>query len=159
VSLSKSDSCVFLWIISSIRMLFFISENHVFLYVVIPLISGFSITNNDLYQKLCTMALVTHWSSLASNALFIWQHVAADLMFLNAMTFLKLLSLSIAFGNYLMWMVMIWMIWNLIPHQTPVTLQVVGVDPKSYFNSDMLLYMKFKMLSKNWILKFEGFVL
>jgi hypothetical protein len=35
-----------------------------------------------------------------------------------------------------------------------MTLKVVGVDPKSYFNSDMLLHMKFKMLSKT---EFWGF--
>ena len=33
---------------------------------------------------------------------------------------------------------------NVSPHQTPVTLKVVGVDPKGYTNSDMMLYIKLK---------------
>jgi hypothetical protein len=36
-----------------------------------------------------------------------------------------------------------------------MTLKVVGVDPKRYFNSDMLLYMKFRMLST---VEYRGFV-
>ncbi len=43
---------------------------------------------------------------------------------------------------------------GILPYQTPVTLKVMGVDPKRYFNSDMLLHMKFKMLSKT---EFWGF--
>jgi hypothetical protein len=39
---------------------------------------------------------------------------------------------------------------ELEPHlakQSPVKLKVVGVDPKSYFDFDMLLYTNFRMLS------------
>jgi hypothetical protein len=72
---------------------------------------------------LCIMALVIRWSSLALNVLSIWQHVATDLMLLNAMTYLKLLSLSISFRNYIMWMVIIiWMSWNLTSSNTSETL-------------------------------------
>ena len=67
-----------------------------------PLISGFSITINELHQKLCIMALVIRKSSLASVVLSILQQITTYLMFLNAMTYLKLMSLSIAFRNYLM---------------------------------------------------------
>jgi hypothetical protein len=69
--------------------------------VVIPLFSGYSVISNQLHQNVCIMALVIRRSSLASNVLSIWQH-ATELMFLNAMTYLKLLSLSIAFRNYVM---------------------------------------------------------
>ena len=53
--------------------------------VVIPLFSGFSITSNEFHQKLCIMALVIRWSSLASIILFIWQQVAINLIFQSAM--------------------------------------------------------------------------
>jgi hypothetical protein len=84
--------------------------------VVVPLISGFPIASNELHLKLCTMAVVTRWSSLASNVIYMWRHIATDLMFLVDMTYLKLLSLSIAFRKYLIWMVIISMIWN---HTSP----------------------------------------
>jgi len=58
--------------------------------------------SNKQHQKLCTIALVIRRSNLASVVLYIWQQIATDLMFLNAMTYLKLLSLNIAFRNYLM---------------------------------------------------------
>ena len=71
--------------------------------VVVPLIFGFiSNTSNELHQKLCIIALVIRLSILASTVISIWQQVAIDLMFLNAMTYLKLFSISIAFRNYLM---------------------------------------------------------
>ena len=58
------------------------------------------------------MVFVLRWYRLASASLSIWQHVAIDLMSLNAMTYLKLVYLSIASSNYLMWMVIIWLSWN-----------------------------------------------
>ena len=139
-------------------MLIYISEIKAFFgidNVAIPLFSGFSITSNELHQKLCIKSLVIRWSSLASTILFIWQQVAIDLMFQNAMTYIKLLSLSIAFRNYLMWMVIIWMCWTLTS-PTPVILKAVGVASKSYFNSDMLLHMKIRMLNKSWILTWNS---
>ncbi len=65
-----------------------------------------------------------------------------------AMTYLQLLSLCIAFIKF-GWV-------GSLPYQTPVTLKVVGADPKSYFNSDILLYMEFRMLSTT---EYRGFVL
>ena len=99
------------WMVSSIRRLICILKIKAFFgigNVVVPLIYGFSIISNEL-QKLITMALVIRWSSLALTVLSIWEQVATDLMFLNAMTYLKLIYLSIAFRNYLMWMVIILM--------------------------------------------------
>ena len=117
---------ILLWMVSSIRMLICISKIKAIFFtdnVVVPFICVFSITNNELHQKLCIMALVIRWSSLALNVLSIWQHVATDLMLLNAMTYLKLLSLSISFRNYIMWMVIIiWMSWNLTSSNTSETL-------------------------------------
>ena len=46
-------------------------------------------TSNELHLKLCTMALVTRRSSLASVILSIWHHIAAYLMFLNRYDLLK----------------------------------------------------------------------
>ena len=91
--------------VSSIRMsicafeikAFFCIDN-----VVVPLFSYFSITSNELHHKLCIMAFVVRRSSIASAILFIWHQVATGEMFLNAMTHLKLLSLGIAFINYLL---------------------------------------------------------
>jgi len=137
--------------VNSIRILRCIFEIKAFFgidNVVVPLIYVFSMTSNELHQKLCIMALVIRWSSLASTILSIWQQVVIDLMFLNGMTYLKLLSLSIAFRNYPMWKAIIyWMSWKLTSPNTSDQ-KNVGVDPKSYFNFDMLLYMKFRMSSK-----------
>jgi hypothetical protein len=106
------------WMVSFIRILIYISEITLYRKYKIPLFSGFSITNNELHQKLCTKTLVIRWYSLASNFLSIWQHVATDFMFLNAKTYLKVVSRSFAFRNYLMWMVIFWMSWNLISPNT-----------------------------------------
>ena len=79
----------------------------------------FFATSNELHQNLCIMALVMRWSSLASKILSIRHQVAIDSMFLYyAMTYLRLLSLSIAFGKWLMWMVIIWMSWTLTSPNT-----------------------------------------
>ena len=111
-----------LWILSSIRMLIFISENHEFFWFrqwrrSIDLWVVFD-TSNELHQKLCMMALVLRWSSLALNILSIWQQIAIDSMFLYAMIYLRLLPLSIAFRNCLMRMVIIWMSWTLTSPNT-----------------------------------------
>ena len=103
------------WMVSPIRMLICISEIKAFFVSTMLSFRGsmFFITNNELHQKLCTMALVIRWSSLTSSVLSIWHQVATDFMFLNAITYLKVLSVSNSFRNYLMWMGIIWMSWNL----------------------------------------------